>query len=325
MEEGTSKKPSPKNAGDSPKAPTKIPPVPKVYTSARKWGTVSPKMEGDRLRSLRPSIPDISSPSGAWPTKTLGGAPKPIFIPNINVKKKEKSEEPSSFSDVHMTDVEHNISLNEQKPLKKTEKFDRNNQKPRVQKPTARVVPTNESPFMSGPPANASKDKKGKVYSAMTPLMHKPKVEHAEHKGIDPSNVSHPVILPFQDHSPESNLSIPQILIDAENHNDQLFFLQLPSFLPVTTEIKDTDSVNQVQGSTLKGIGAGYAGKLQIFKSGKMKIKLGDVTYDIVSGTKCGFLQEAAVIDPETNQSYILGEVSHRMICCPDVKSMLGT
>jgi len=227
-----------------------------------------------------------------------------------------------------MMDVEHNIAHRE-KPHRKSEKFDRNNQKPRPQKPAVRtsIQPSSESPFMCGPPASSIKDKKGKIFAGMTPITHKPKIEHDEHKGIDPNNVSHPVILPFLD--PESNLSIPQILIDAESHNDQLFFIQLPSFLPVktTTEIKDSEAidVNKQQGNTLKGIGNGFAGKLQIFKSGKMKIKLGDVTYDIVSGTKCGFLQEAAIIDHESNHSFILGEVSHRMICCPDVKSMLGT
>ncbi|KAI8824389.1 RNA polymerase III RPC4-domain-containing protein [Fimicolochytrium jonesii] len=68
----------------------------------------------------------------------------------------------------------------------------------------------------------------------------------------------------------------------------------------------------------------GRAGRLVIYKSGKMKIRMGDILFDVTPGSQPGFLQQIVAVDTSQPACYILGKVAKRFVCTPDVESLLA-
>ncbi|CAH3151840.1 unnamed protein product [Porites evermanni] len=121
---------------------------------------------------------------------------------------------------------------------------------------------------------------------------------------------------------------------------EQLLFFQFPDVLPIKTDESpmpvDTDASAEQTASeekpkeqkklSLKDASEGYIGKLQLLRSGKARLLLGDVSLDVTTGTPCGFLQDVVSVHTEDNRSEMicLGHVKHRMICAPDFEHLLA-
>jgi len=120
---------------------------------------------------------------------------------------------------------------------------------------------------------------------------------------------------------------------------DQLFFIQLPSQFPIkaprtvatTSDQSSSSSSTSSIGSAQKGfknnlsaIQGGKLGKLYILKSGTVKLKMGDVVYDVSQGMPCSFLQELVAIDRKTNKMVHLGNIEKRMVVAPDIQNIIG-
>lgn len=111
---------------------------------------------------------------------------------------------------------------------------------------------------------------------------------------------------------------------------DQVFFIQMPSALPIGPQsfrpspLQEQAEILGFKG-TLSPLPSGEIGKLLIYKSGKVKMKIGDVLFDVSSGMPCNFLQEVVAINTEKRKYYQLGDVTRRMVCYPDVESLLDT
>jgi len=127
---------------------------------------------------------------------------------------------------------------------------------------------------------------------------------------------------------------------------DKLFFVQLPSALPISSMLQRED-VAPAQGDAnatdgphappeeaglhqqtewegkLGDVEAGYMGQLEIHKSGKMYLHLGDVTLQVSGGTHSPFRQEVLVVDKENSTCHALGAVQDRLICKLDPASLL--
>lgn len=73
--------------------------------------------------------------------------------------------------------------------------------------------------------------------------------------------------------------------------------------------------------STLSSMPSGKFGKIRLYKSGKVRLVIGGVEYDVSTGMTCNFLQEAVAIDQ--NKLYQIGEISKRMVCYPVVEDLL--
>ncbi|XP_052198736.1 uncharacterized protein LOC127805930 [Diospyros lotus] len=123
-----------------------------------------------------------------------------------------------------------------------------------------------------------------------------------------------------------------------ENLEASMLFLQLPATMPM---IKQSDN-KEVQGMAssskpskrrgpsedacgLAELPAGYMGKMLVYSSGAVKLKLGDTTYDVSAGLDCVFAQDVAAINVEEKHCCIVGELSKRAIITPDVDSILDT
>ena len=130
-----------------------------------------------------------------------------------------------------------------------------------------------------------------------------------------------------------------------ENSNGQLLFFQLPDALPIKSMGRDDPSVKmepgvsqgkeilndedieeKLQDFSFQNVSEGHIGKLQIHKSGKVKMRLGNVLLDVSLGTPCGFLQDLISVHPNKTpaEMVLLGHINNRLIAIPDYISMLG-
>ncbi len=75
--------------------------------------------------------------------------------------------------------------------------------------------------------------------------------------------------------------------------------------------------------NTLTSIPNGYIGEMVVYQSGKTKLKLGNVWFDVVPGSDFAFMEHVAAVAPNKGATYILGDVAKRVMCTPDVERLL--
>jgi DNA-directed RNA polymerase III subunit RPC4 len=113
--------------------------------------------------------------------------------------------------------------------------------------------------------------------------------------------------------------------------NDILFF-QFPRLLPVdldiqkkllNDEIDPAESEYDPNGFLIKNEFENMfksipnntkIGKLKIFKSGKVKLQIGENLYDISAGINCKFAQEYAVVSQDTHEAIFLGKAQDKKL-----------
>ncbi|XP_062225481.1 uncharacterized protein LOC133924110 isoform X2 [Phragmites australis] len=79
------------------------------------------------------------------------------------------------------------------------------------------------------------------------------------------------------------------------------------------------------RGSKLKELPGGFMGKILVYKSGNVKMKIGDTLYDVSAGSNCMFVQEVAAINTRDKHCCTLGEISKRAVVTPDIDYLLGS
>ncbi len=186
------------------------------------------------------------------------------------------------------------------------------------------------------------KDKKTIVISAESFL--EPKVEEKKDKGTrgedilsainnmklkDP-NAYLPTTLPFKTVEDESKT------LDL-NEND-LYLFQMPRIIPVALEEQKRLKAEELEveepcydqhgfliknnfENVLKKLPKNSAlGKLKIFKSGKIKMQIGNTMYDITAGINCKFAQELGVLFPKSQEAFFLGKIREKkLIVTPEL------
>jgi len=70
----------------------------------------------------------------------------------------------------------------------------------------------------------------------------------------------------------------------------------------------------------LRGV-SGHIGKIVVYKSGKVKFKIGDYLYDITAANNPNFLEELMVI--EESSCYRVGSMDQHLIVTPDLENLL--
>ncbi|CAI9782682.1 unnamed protein product [Fraxinus pennsylvanica] len=124
-----------------------------------------------------------------------------------------------------------------------------------------------------------------------------------------------------------------------ENLEDSMFFVQLPTALPMTKPCDNVEGSKQ-QGSIanpmkgarpsqkpcgMEALPAGFMGKMLVYRSGAVKLKLGDTLYDISAGLDCAFAQDVVAINTEEKHCCSVGELSKQVVITPDVDSILDS
>ena len=148
-----------------------------------------------------------------------------------------------------------------------------------------------------------------------------------------------PIILPFEkDNSEEKSLK-DVLMEEIEENKQKLFVFQFPRQIPIKDlknqiKIKEEENVNEEPKKDKNGFlispefensfqeinNKTVIGKLVIMKSGKVKIKMGDIYFDVNQGSLTKFAQFATVITGnKDNQAFILGQpLNKKLIVTPE-------
>ncbi|XP_047318255.1 DNA-directed RNA polymerase III subunit RPC4-like [Impatiens glandulifera] len=128
-----------------------------------------------------------------------------------------------------------------------------------------------------------------------------------------------------------SNAATDLGLMD-ENPETKLLLMQLPSFMPTLNNSQSSaasSSSSKAESSEktckLNDLPAGYMGKLLVYESGAVKLKLGETIFDVYEGMKTSFAQEAVAVNTKTAQSCSIGELNKVAIVVPDVEFILDS
>ncbi|KAL0964704.1 hypothetical protein UPYG_G00327820 [Umbra pygmaea] len=128
------------------------------------------------------------------------------------------------------------------------------------------------------------------------------------------------------------------------SETEELLFIQLPDTIPgrptrppdKTTKDPKPEEKRSCQTKAQDSAGKdvpilsefaeGFLGKLQIRKSGKVQLQLGDITMDVSGGAAFSFLQQLVSVrlsEGLTGDMNVLGNVKHKLVCSPDFQALL--
>ncbi|KAK3162691.1 hypothetical protein QOZ80_1BG0092540 [Eleusine coracana subsp. coracana] len=118
-------------------------------------------------------------------------------------------------------------------------------------------------------------------------------------------------------------------LLQEKETKERMFLFQLPKTLPLPrssiVERKGKATSREAkEGSKLQQLPQGYMGKMLVYKSGKIKMKIGDVMFDVNPGAESRMVQHAVAVNSKEKHCCLLGEIENRhVIVTPDVDSLL--
>ncbi|XP_073773961.1 uncharacterized protein isoform X2 [Danio rerio] len=127
---------------------------------------------------------------------------------------------------------------------------------------------------------------------------------------------------------------------------EELLFIQLPDTIPGqpktsspektrkdckaeekrTAHMKAIDKPDKSTVPVLSDFSEGLIGKLQIRKSGKVQLVMGNVTLDVSEGAAFSFLQQLVCVrlsEGLTGDMTVLGNITHKLVCSPDFETLL--
>ncbi|KAK4757895.1 hypothetical protein SAY87_019196 [Trapa incisa] len=127
--------------------------------------------------------------------------------------------------------------------------------------------------------------------------------------------------------------SAEELGLTEENLEPSMFFVQLPPSLPVMKPWTSTEggeertesSKTPVGGCGFDELPGGFMGKMLVYRSGAIKLKLGDNLYDVSAGSSCVFAQEVVAMNTAEKHCSSVGELTKRVIITPDVDSILDS
>ncbi|XP_072229723.1 DNA-directed RNA polymerase III subunit RPC4 isoform X2 [Leuresthes tenuis] len=148
-------------------------------------------------------------------------------------------------------------------------------------------------------------------------------------------------------------LSLVKLLQDLSlSGREELFFIQLPDCMPgrasglrvdpthrstsekllrksedkMTAHLQSQEAVVKKGCVMLSQFPEGFLGKLQIRKSGKIELKLGDIVMDVSEGAAFSFLQQLVSVhlsDGQSGNMMVLGNVHHKLVLSPNFQVLL--
>lgn len=155
-----------------------------------------------------------------------------------------------------------------------------------------------------------------------------------------------PMILPFKIEEKELVKNAKEELIDDSNkdkvvpNENQIYLFQFPRQIPLNLPGQEKEKLLETyndepiydqngylikpefQNSFLEVKKNFKLGKLRVYKSGKVKLKIGDNEFDVQTGVYNTFYQQVAIINKEMlNQTFILGKTcDKKMVVIPQIK-----
>ncbi|EEF46295.1 DNA binding protein, putative [Ricinus communis] len=112
-----------------------------------------------------------------------------------------------------------------------------------------------------------------------------------------------------------------------ENVEANMFFLQLPPTVPMIKRLATADGhkVKEEKTCKLDELPAGHMGKMLVYRSGAVKLKLGDTLYDVSPGLDFAFAQDIAAINTAEKHCCVVAEIDKHAIVTPDVDAIINS
>mmetsp|Transcript_102207 Transcript_102207/g.234251 ORF Transcript_102207/g.234251 Transcript_102207/m.234251 type:complete len:210 (-) Transcript_102207:1574-2203(-) len=143
---------------------------------------------------------------------------------------------------------------------------------------------------------------------------------------------------PLGEWSDEATRTAGKVFIDEEGRTrqNQLFVLQLPSVLPsVTVSDKHGNQEGAFAPASIDKLPQGTIGKLVVHKSGRVRLKIGNLSFNVDQGADCKFAQQVMCThgaDVESSEVVFLPNESleggheyylPKVVVTPDVESIV--
>uniref|UniRef100_A0A0D9V8S7 DNA-directed RNA polymerase III subunit RPC4 n=1 Tax=Leersia perrieri TaxID=77586 RepID=A0A0D9V8S7_9ORYZ len=116
----------------------------------------------------------------------------------------------------------------------------------------------------------------------------------------------------------------------GQDDKRRMLLFQLPKSLPLPRISPAVERNGKArgkvvtEGSNLNELPQGYMGKMLVYKSGKIKMKLGDIMFDVNPGEECRMALHAVAINTREKHCCLLGDIENRhVVVTPDVDSLL--
>ncbi|XP_010536548.1 PREDICTED: uncharacterized protein LOC104811532 [Tarenaya hassleriana] len=162
-------------------------------------------------------------------------------------------------------------------------------------------------------------------YSPITLPLRKPSSGHQELRDKEGSGVV--ARYPVTDESTLNSAEKLGLTLEEENGKRKMIFFQLPGPLPVKKELADANSEedNTQRRSAFDGLKEGFMGKMCVYKSGAVKLKLGDILYDVSPGPDTFFADTVAAINTRKREFGNLGSTEKMATVTPDIVALLNS
>lgn len=151
-------------------------------------------------------------------------------------------------------------------------------------------------------------------------------------------NGYYPTTLPFKLNDIEDTNIINDLINNKGNLNEnEIFLFQLPRIIPYNLEVqeklKNEEILNEEPQFDQNGylIQSGFSnsfnsmktdmklGKIKFYKSGKIKMEIGNTLFDVNGGVTCKFAQEVSLYSEETDELVFLGKINDKkVVVTPD-------
>lgn len=130
-------------------------------------------------------------------------------------------------------------------------------------------------------------------------------------------------------HYDENNInSAEELGLTMGQHcKKQMLLFKIPDCLPVTKQPTGAIAKRSLseRSSPFEGLPEGFMGKMLVYKSGTVKLKLGDVLYDVSPGPNTIFHNDVAAIDSKERNCCRIGSSAKFATVTPDVESLLNS
>jgi hypothetical protein len=150
-------------------------------------------------------------------------------------------------------------------------------------------------------------------------------------KTADP-NLYLPIVLPLKNTEDNENANLIHDIFNEQGslNEDHFFMFQFPRILPINSEklmqneaeekeAPEHDKLGNVKKKEFENLFKDLPknsklGKLKFYKSGKVKMQIGDNLFDVGCGITARFAQEIAVVSKNTNEAVFLGKLKDKNI-----------
>ncbi|XP_055807590.1 uncharacterized protein LOC129876233 isoform X2 [Solanum dulcamara] len=117
-----------------------------------------------------------------------------------------------------------------------------------------------------------------------------------------------------------------------DNLEEKMFLVQLPTMPMLKQSVKtegsemaNSSKPSKARACNLNELPMGHMGKMLVYKSGAVKLKLGETLFNVSPGMDCSFAQDVVAVNTEEKYCSNIGELTKRIIITPDVDSLLDS